>query len=342
MHKRIHILSFILMTAVCRLSMMAETYPEKLLKLRKSETKIDFYGIFLDQNDCPVPDVKVHYTVSGYSLTGLAPRNARGMTTSDGEGLFEIHAHKGGILYIDDVECIGYEFRRGNHPRSFEFRSNRTDRHRPDKANPVVFRLRKKHTEAVVLLSSESRIRINGGAGEEWLGLDLSSGDTVEPRFKGNPQYFHDLEFTWEHNAEKKEYSVNIVSNGEQAGVLVSDKLLYEALADGYAKEVSLTFKYSDKPSLKHLYLRLRDCGMYARMDVEHGSVSENGIYFYCKTVINPYGSRSLEDLVYVSSDESGELLLKCFKEARKAMKEQRFAPRPPFEQWIKDGKMKY
>ncbi|MBR6075484.1 MAG: hypothetical protein IKP87_09280, partial [Victivallales bacterium] len=192
------------------------------------------------------------------------------------------------------------------------------------------------------LLPCESRISINGGAGEEWLGLDLSSGDTVEPRFKGNPQYFHDLEFTWEHNAEKREYSVNIVSNGEQAGIIVSDKLLYEAPADGYAKEVALTFKYSDEPPLKHLYLRLRDCGMYARLDIDHGRISEKGVFFFCRTVINPYGSRSLEDLVYVGSDESGELILKCFKEARKAMKEQRFAPRPPFEEWVKDGKMKY
>ncbi|MBQ9446682.1 MAG: hypothetical protein IJU61_08820, partial [Victivallales bacterium] len=111
---------------------------------------------------------------------------------------------------------------------------------------------------------------------------------------------------------------------------------------DGYAKEVALTFKYSDKPPLKHLYLRLRDCGMHARMDVEHGYVAENGVFFSCKVLINPYGSRSLEALVYVSSDESGELLLKCFKEARKAMKEQRFAPRPPFEQWIREGKVKY
>ena len=157
-----------------------------------------------------------------------------------------------------------------------------------------------------------------------------------------DPGYFRDYEVTGEHDAEKKEWTLTIKMNGEQAGVLMSDKLLYEAPADGYAKEVTLTFKYSDEPPLKHLYLRLRDCGMYARLDIDHGRISEKGVFFFCRTVINPYGSRSLEDLVYVSSDESGELILKCFKEARKAMKEQRFAPRPPFEEWVKDGKMKY
>ena len=34
--------------------------------------------------------------------------------------------------------------------------------------------------------------------------------------------------------------------------------------------------------------------------------------------------------------------LLNCRKEAEKAMKEQRLAPRPPFEQWIKEGKAIY
>ena len=329
------------MTAVCRLSMMAETYPEKLLKLRKSETKIDFYGIFLDQNDCPVPDVKVHYTVSGYSLTGLAPRYEPGVTNSDREGNFEIHTAKGGLLYINTVESHGYEFKfgRGN-SRGFEFRSNRADRHRPDKANPVVFHLRKKHSEAVVLLSCKSRLWLSDDTEEEWTGWDLAKGAPATSTRKGNADYFWDYAVTGENNPEKGEWTLTIKMNGEQAGVLMSDKLLYEAPADGYAKEVTLTFKYSEKPPLNHLYLRLRDCGMYARLDVEHGSVSEKGVYFSCKAVINPYGSRSLEPLLF--SDEEYKRANECDREGMKALKAQRLAPRPPFEQWIKEGKAKY
>ena len=226
--------------------------------------------------------------------------------------------------------------------RGFEFRSSRRDLHRPDKEKPVIFHLRKKHSEAVVLLISRASILLSAPKNISWFGWDVAScREWTEPAAP-DPGYFRDYEVMGEHDAEKKEWTLTIRMNGEQAGVLVSDKLLYEAPADGYAKEVSLTFKYSDKPPLKHLYLRLRDCGMYARLDIDHGRISEKGVFFFCRTVINPYGSRSLEDLVYVSSDESGELILKCFKEARKAMKEQRFAPRPPFEQWIKDGKMKY
>ena len=346
MHRHhIHILSFILLAFafIFRLSSLeAGEMEDALKKLRMGEQKIDFYGIFLDQDDRPVPDVKVHYTVSGYSLTGLAPRNTRGVTASDGDGLFEIHARKGGILYIDDVECTGYEFRRGNHPGSFEFRSNRTDRHRPDKEKPVIFRLRRKHTEAVVLRSCESSIRLNDNMEEKWQAWDFANGALGDLDRKNRTDYFWDYEVTGENNPEKGEWILHIKMSGEKAGIMVSDKLLYEAPADGYAKEVTLTFKYSDNPPLKHLYLRIRDCGMYARMDVEHGSVSEKGVYFSCKTVINPYGSWSLEPLFSTEQKGSSTLFVKCHNEADRAMEQQHFAPRPPFELWIKEGKAKY
>ena len=344
MHRHhIHILSFILMAFAFILhlpSLEAGEMEDALKRLRKGEQKIDFYGIVIDQYGKPVEGAKAAFHASAYGI--LRPKYTKLAAMSDADGRFEIHGGKGARLYLEDIECHGYDFPREGNTRGFTYDLAYVERHRPDKENPVVFHLRKKHTEAVVLLPCESRIWLSDSIKDEWTGWDFAKGAPATSTRKGNTDYFWDYEVTGGHDAEKKEWTLTIRMNGGNAGVLVSDKLLYEAPADGYAKEVALTFKYSDKPSLKHLYLRLRDCGMYARMDVEHGSVSENGIYFYCKTVINPYGSRSLEDLVYVSSDESGELLLKCFKEARKAMKEQRFAPRPPFEQWIKDGKMKY
>ena len=336
-----HVL-FLLAIILCSVPLTAETYGERLERLRRTEAKIDFYGRLLDQNNKPVPNAEIRYTASGYSLTGLAPRNTRGVTASDGDGLFEIHARKGGILYIDDVECTGYEFRRGNHPGSFEFRSNRTDRHRPDKEKPVIFRLRRKHTEAVVLRSCESSIRLNDNMEEKWQAWDFANGALGDLDRKNRTDYFWDYEVTGENNPEKGEWILHIKMSGEKAGIMVSDKLLYEAPADGYAKEATLTFKYSDNPPLKHLYLRLRDCGMYARLDVEHGHVSENGVFFSCKVLVNPYGSRSLEPLFSTKQEGSSALFVQCRNEADRAMKQQRLAPRPPFEQWIKEGKAKY
>ncbi len=321
-------------------SLEAGEMEDALKRLRKGEQKIDFYGIVINQYGKPVEGVKATFHASAYGI--LRPQYKRLEAVSGADGCFEIHAGKGARLDLENMECHGHEFPREGNTRGFTYDLAYVERHRPDKANPVVFHLRKKHSEAVVLLKSRASILLSTPKNISWFGWDVASCREWTAPAPPDPGYFRDYEVTGEHDAEKKEWTLTIKMNGEQAGVLMSDKLLYEAPADGYAKEVTLTFKYSDKPPLKHLYLRLRDCGMYARLDIDHGRISEKGVFFFCRTVINPYGSRSLEDLVYVSSDESGELILKCFKEARKAMKEQRFAPRPPFEEWVKDGKMKY
>ena len=156
--------------------------------------------------------------------------------------------------------------------------------------------------------------------------------------------------------------------NGENAGIQIGDELLYEAPADGYAKELVMTFKY-DKPidrwSIgesqekqhqqlpKHLYLRLRNPGLYARLDLKSASVLREGLWLRFEGVVNPYGSRSLEPLLSIYDKNNWDEITDTKKidyihlsdyrdEAIKAMKEQRLAPRPPFEQWIKEGKAIY
>ena len=343
MPRQIHILSVILLVMTFTLhlsSLEAGEMEDALKKLQTGEQKIDFYGIAIDQHGKPVEGAKATFHASAYGI--LRPKYTRLAAVSGADGRFEIHAGKGARLDLENMECHGYEFPREGNTRGFTYDLAYVERHRPDKANPVVFHLRKKHSEAVVLLNSRASILLSTPKNISWFGWDVASCREWTAPAPPDPGYFRDYEVTGEHDAEKKEWTLTIKMNGEQAGVLMSDKLLYEAPADGYAKEATLTFKYSDNPPLKHLYLRLRDCGMYARLDIDHGRISEKSVFFFCRTVINPYGSRSLEDLVYVGSDESDELILKCFKEARKAMKEQRFAPRPPFEEWVKDGKMKY
>ncbi|MCR5382471.1 MAG: hypothetical protein K6G44_15915, partial [Lentisphaeria bacterium] len=104
----------------------------------------------------------------------------------------------------------------------------------------------------------------------------------------------------------------------------------------------------------KYLYLRLRNPGMYARLDLRHANATGENIYLEFEGVVNPYGSRSLEPLLSIydkkksmyditeMEKEKFREFFKCRDEAKKAMKEQRLAPRPPFEQWIDEGKAFY
>ena len=164
----------------------------------------------------------------------------------------------------------------------------------------------------------------------------------------------------------------------EQAiGALMNDEkidLFFTADWEGYVKEIVLTVKYSgqyhysygdkyfDKELIelyktypKYLYLRLRDPGMYARLELRYANASRENIYLEFEGVVNPYGSRSLEPLlsiydkkkhdIYSITDKEREKFrefFKCRDEAKKAMEQQRLVPRPPFEQCVEEGRAFY
>ena len=52
-------LLFLLALILCSVSLMAETYGERLEKLRRTEAKMDFYGRLLDQYGKPVPNAEI-------------------------------------------------------------------------------------------------------------------------------------------------------------------------------------------------------------------------------------------------------------------------------------------
>ncbi|MBO4345263.1 MAG: hypothetical protein J5833_05890, partial [Victivallales bacterium] len=179
-----------------------------------------------------------------------------------------------------------------------------------------------------------------------WRGLDLHCGDCKETYARNRPEYFYDLELNWEHDAVKKEWALHIKANGENAGFQFLDEKLYNAPADGYVKEgdyIISYFGYIDKPPVRHIYLRLRDPGMYARLDITSACADEDELVIKCDAFINPYGDRCLEQLEFDGNNEKAmELRYKCRDDADEAMRCHTLAPRPPFEKWIKEGKVKY
>ena len=338
-----------------------------------SMRSVKFYGTVLDLDEKPVAGANVVYKMSAFL-------EWKGKAVTDKDGHFKIHAGIGRFLYIEDIVLQGYEFSRAaNKSTSFDYRSWYTYRHRPDKTKPVVFHLRKKHHEAVFLLKKETDIGFKDEQAEKWMRNDMVKGWHCTPEEKSRMEKYEDIDVFWDYEAtgenhpEKQEWTVRIKVNGENAGIQAGDAMLYEAPADGYEKEIALTFKYSGEgysfsPGTgysnqelvelcekypKYLYLRLRNPGMYARFCLNYAYVSEKNIYLKFDVVVNPYGSRSLEPLLDIydkkhnanvtnKEHERFRELFNCRDEAEKAMKKQRFAPRPPFEQWIKEGKAIY
>lgn len=332
--------------------------------------QVDFRGRLLDQNGQPVQLATIQYEISS-SMNYRA-----GKVESNNDGVFEIHEGKGNTLYIKDVDKRGYAFR-GWEQKDY-FGGIEISREHVATSEPVVFHLRKKHAEAVVLGDIKAGISFNDSMKEKWLGKDMArnctgtpewmakylprgstgSSKNIKPMLNDKP-VFWDYEATGENHPEKQEWVIHIRMNGENAGILLGDEKLYEAPAEGYAKEIVLTVKYSGRDSYsygdktidkeveelfqtypKYLYLRLRNPGMYARLDLRHANATGENIYLEFEGVVNPYGSRSLEPLLF--SDEEYKRANECDREGMKALKEQRLAPRPPFEQWIEEGKAFY
>ena len=334
-----------------------QTYLERSLQLKKTEGQVDLYGKVVDQDDNPVVSARIEYHVTSYGV--IYPKYKNGFTFSNEKGEFEIHAKKGGYLYIEDIECRGYDFNRSCQEKaSFEFRTSRRDRHHADVGDPVVFYLRKKNHPGTLLLQKGVDIWFTAEEEDKWVACDLGRGADEKKRNRIREGYFWDLEATGELNLEKGEWTVRIKMNGEVACIQRLDELLYEAPSKGYAKEIVFSVPFSEKPPVKHFYARLRNPGVYARFDVAQAYSRDTKLLISCDVFINPYGDRSLERLFTLFSvkkikdrynrrddtslcqavDKSGDLFFDNEKKGLQAFREQRLAPRPDFEKWIKEG----
>ena len=309
------------------------------LAMRAGERPIHLYGYLLDQYGSPIGGATILYETERYGL--LAPVFRKGRIASDSDGFFVISTGSATYLFINDVVKHGYEFRRasdGN--RSCVGRSSSS------RSNPLVYRLRKRQAPGTYLLKRSFRIHLTAGAGGGFWCQDLAKGWRYFSRESVSPKAFPDLEVTGVPDRERREWRLTIRTNGGQSGIQIRDDLLYEAPADGYARTMQAVFPFTawGKFPVRYLYLRLREPGMYARFSIDYFSrSSDRGFYLCCEGVINPYGDRSFEPLSFNHDNEqSNDLAWRADHGAIDAFREQRLAPRPPFEEWVRDGHARY
>ena len=177
--------------------------------------------------------------------------------------------------------------------------------------------------------------------------------------FQDNWQFHVDVELTWEYDKEKKKMELCMRAANEYTSFQVLDQKLYAAPEDGYVQEQKFSIdcsKSMEEPS-KHIYVRFRKPGFYARFDLTSLYPSNSQcLNFEAEGVVNPYGDRCLEPLVSLGSikeiyeaseddkklrelvNKSGELFHEWSKEARDAIRLQKLAPRPDFDKWVKEG----
>ena len=321
--------------------LLARTWEDILTIARRGQQRVDFYGVVLNQFGRPVPDAVIHYRTSAYGL--LRPTYRTGRVSSGADGRFEIHGGVAAFLYITGIVRSGHEFSKGI--TGFDYDRSYTSRHRPDREHPVVFRLREKRAPGTYLLKESFRISLKAGEGEAYWCGDLANGWSYFSRSAFvSPEAFPDLEATGVLDRERREWRLTIRTNGGQSGIQFRDDLLYEAPADGYARTLDIAFPFTERLRfpIRYLYVRLREPGMYARFRIDNSSESsDQRLHLRCEGVINPYGDRSFEELSHDASKEY-KRFGRCYDEADDAFREQRLAPRPPFEEWVRDGHARY
>lgn len=324
--------------------------------VQRQDARVDFFGRVVDDQHRPVAGAKVTLHLRHFDLL-----NFLGMWSSideivlitDHNGTFLIRNKKGYDLIFHNIEKKGYDNRdvRMGHTGGFVYHPNPAYSFHPDPNNPVLFRLRKKGEEALVMkYSTGHRFRTGDehfGAPvgfDAVLGRDIRPTEMTRPRNQDFP-YVSDLKIKATSNPTTGSWTLVFSSGQPSGGIQARDELLYVAPASGYQEECTFTVdpaKRTKNPKLlfeeKWLYLRSRNPGIYSRVhigEIEVGRANAKEIGFGVSFVTNPYGDRNLEE----ATDLPGKVYLKLDEEVRTAFERGTQPPVPNLETKIREWK---
>jgi hypothetical protein len=281
----------------------AEYKRTRLEKLRsiaqKSNKEIQFYGLVLDQDNNPIPGVRV--TLSIRTAKEVAPDvindlfDTRVLMTGP-DGRFALNDAKGALLSVKSLEKPGYEASEKSLNRAhYWYWRDPSQVFHPDAAHPEVFRMWKQAgAERLVRKGIGHPIPYNGTPTNFDLlnGTSVAGGGDLRVSLIRNPQ-----QIQW--GQRNYEWTVTIeVLNG---GLIESnDEQMYRAPADGYQQKLVVQMPanapdWTDEKTV-NLYLMLRDGKQYGRAEVKVLVGSDRpATPFYVTTFVNPSGSRNLE-----------------------------------------------
>jgi hypothetical protein len=281
----------------------AEYKRSRLEKLRsivqKSNKPIQFFGLVLDQDNNPIPGVKVT----------LAVRTAKEVTpgvvddlfeypvvVTGADGQFALTDATGALLSLKALEKPGYEASEKSLNRAhYWYWRDPSQVFHPDAARPEVFRMWKQAgAEKLVRQERMTRIPYDGRAVAFDLvsGRETTVGGDLRVALLRTPQ-----QVKW----GQRNYEWTLTVEPVDGGIIVSnDEQMYRAPADGYQPKLVVHMaaddpKWTDEMSVE-LYLKSQGGKHYSavKLDVMVGSEKPaTGLSF--RSYLNPTGSRNLE-----------------------------------------------
>lgn len=259
---------------------------------------IDFYGRVVDQDNHPIPNVRVALSIRqwAYAATaGLSSQSPRTELTTDADGRFQFTGGKGDDLQIEALEKEGYEAET-NALRGFGYTTS--EKMTPDQNNPVVFRMWKTGVKQQVLITGNKFLPIVPD-GRVYT-MDLVKGVLSEGENEGDLRFSikRPRDAAW---GTKYDWSFSIepVQGGikEETDPYAS---MFIAPSDGYSPRFELDFHSTDENwsygVQKRFYMQARSGQMCGRMEVEIDAyyLKDRQGRFGIKYTVNSKGGRNL------------------------------------------------
>lgn len=296
------------------------------------------YGKVVDQYGAPISsaEVSIHWedvTALSGKQSGIHNDHVR----TDVSGCWTLTLSKPHSAYVSEVSKEGYECLSKNNYG--DTGGNLVER-KPAVDHPVVSVMRKRGPVTFLITSPNGNrwtdpLFQTKGTNSVSRPLDLLSWKS-DPRWKDCATTNADLRIDAVFDADKKCWNVTYSVTNGPGGIVLSDKMLYEAPADGYSPSVAVTVTnvYGWR---RYLYVKSREPAMYSRVLFEHGdSIGTNpSLRVSCKAWVNPYGDRNLEyDDRLANSWRVREALT---AESVAAICSRRLPPKPDIAQRIKE-----
>ena len=259
---------------------------------------IEFYGLIIDQDNHPVPEVKVTFQVRYMKpplRTDVIGDSFDEVTMlSDANGRFTLHDAKGSVLTVKMLEKAGYEPSPKATNRSYRYWDNEDTRFKPDSEHSEVFHMWKKAgAEGLVRKGISASLNYDGTSSTFDLltGAKSESGDIRATLLCDRQQVV----------AKRRGYEWTLTLEVLNGGLIESsDEQMYRAPADGYQSRLTIhmpaeSADWTDQKTIS-VYLQLRDGKQYGRAEIKALiGADRNTTPFYLTSYVNPTGSRNLE-----------------------------------------------
>lgn len=258
-------------------------------------SSVTVYGKVVDQYGDPVKEAEVLISWEEATwLIGIQDHGQKKRICVGTDGYFQFSCEKPWEI---DAEAFkdGYETPVGGGRKLFSW-----GRGAVEKNKPVTITLRKKGTTTFLVVSPSVNLPPDElfqtkGTNDLTQPLDILTWHP-DARWRRCATSSADLRIDAAYDSDKECWNVTYSVTNGAGGIVLSDTMLYEAPADGYAPSVDVTVTnvYDWR---RYLYVKSREPAVYSRVLFEHNaSIGENpSLRVSCKAWINPYGERSLE-----------------------------------------------